>query len=424
MRSGDGRRDGLSRADASNIAIDAPDQANVFLLAGVLRPGGIVRADGSVDVGLLRDVIRVRAATMPRLSQRVVRQGRRLVWEPCVLDPDRQVRMLSPVAGLTGFESLCAELIVTPLPTVLPLWEVLLVPGVTSDAPGVILRIHHALADGLAAVRIVDALFDPVAGRATSGVPPRPAPRPAARPGVIAAAVAGVRRTAAMFRSAVPRTMLLGPLGSRRGLAFAAVDLDGVRHGAEVAGATLNDALLAALAHAIRTVLAAAGEVLPDSLPVSVPVALPHRDGSGNAVGVMLVPLPTGVLGTVERLQRVAALTATSKVEARAQGMLEVMRTRWGAALFARFARHQRLVAGFVTDVPGPVEARTLGGALVERAWPVTTLQGNVRLGVSALSYAGELFCSIHCDAAGPDPTAIRSELLREFRRIGDLGRA
>lgn len=423
MRSRGGRRDGLSRADASNIAIDAPDQANVFLLAGVLRPGGVVRADGSVDVGLLRDVIGARAATMPRLAQRVVRQGRRLVWEPCVLDLHRQVRMLSPVAGLAGFESLCAELIVTPLPTGLPLWEVLLVPGVTPDAPGVILRIHHALADGLAAVRIVDALFDPVSGRATSGVPPHPA-RPSARLGVIAAAVAGVRRTAAMFRSAVPRTILLGPLGRRRGLAFAAVDLDGVRHGAEVAGATLNDALLAALAHAIRTVLAAAGEVLPDSLPVSVPVALPHRDGSGNAVGVMLVPLPMGVLGTVERLQRVAALTATSKVEARAQGMLEVMRTRWGAALFARFARHQRLVAGFVTNVPGPVEARSLGGALVERAWPVTTLQGNVRLGVSALSYAGELFCSIHCDAAGPDPRAIRSELLREFRRIGDLGRS
>lgn len=423
MRPGDGRRDGLSRADASNIAIDAPDQANVFLLAGVLRPGGVVRADGSVDVGLLRDVIGARAATMPRLSQRVLRQGRHLVWEPCVLDLDRQVRMLSPVAGLAGFESLCAELIVTPLPTGLPLWEVLLVPGVTSDAPGVILRIHHALADGLAAVRIVDALFDPVAGKGTPGVPPHPA-RPPARRGVIAAAVAGVRRTAAMFRHAVPRTILLGPLGRRRGLAFAAVDLDGVRRGAEVAGATLNDALLAALAHAIRTVLTEAGEVLPDSLPVSVPVALPHRDGSGNAVGVMLVPLPMGVLETRDRLHRVAALTATGKVEARAQGMLEVMRTRWGAALFARFARHQRLVAGFVTNVPGPVEARSLGGALVERAWPVTTLQGNVRLGVSALSYAGELFCSIHCDVAGPDPRAIRSELRREFRRIIDLGRS
>ncbi|MCA1780627.1 MAG: hypothetical protein LC679_00190 [Intrasporangiaceae bacterium] len=46
------RRDAerLSAADASNVVMDARDQVNAFLLAGVLGPGGFVSEDGGIDV--------------------------------------------------------------------------------------------------------------------------------------------------------------------------------------------------------------------------------------------------------------------------------------------------------------------------------------------------------------------------------------
>ena len=37
----------LTAADASNVMIDAEDQVNVFLMAGLLGRGGFVGADGS-----------------------------------------------------------------------------------------------------------------------------------------------------------------------------------------------------------------------------------------------------------------------------------------------------------------------------------------------------------------------------------------
>lgn len=64
-------RERLSPADASNVEIDAPDQVNAFLMAGVLGPGGAVGADGSVDVVALRARFAARLSRAPRLSQRV-----------------------------------------------------------------------------------------------------------------------------------------------------------------------------------------------------------------------------------------------------------------------------------------------------------------------------------------------------------------
>jgi len=120
----------LSTADAANIAIDAPDQVNAFLMAGVLAPGGAVAPDGSVDLEVLRSALAERVPRAKRLGQRVRRDGRSLVWEPVAPDLAHHVRVVEPVDGLAGLEALCAHLIVTPLPSNRPLWELLVVPGV------------------------------------------------------------------------------------------------------------------------------------------------------------------------------------------------------------------------------------------------------------------------------------------------------
>ena len=83
-----------------------------------------------------------------------------------------------------------------------------------------------------------------------------------------------------------------------------------------------------------------------------------------------------------------------------------------------RLARHQRLIVTFVSNVPGPRHPLALAGARLERLWPVTALQGNVRLGVTAISYDGLLRCAVHCDADALDAAVLASALHDELAKI------
>jgi hypothetical protein len=411
----------LTAADASNVVMDAADQVNAFLIAGVLGPGGFVASDGALDLERLRAAIAERlgqaaALGLGRFSQRVRVEGRILVWETCPPDLTRHVRVVEPVVGRQGLEGLCGALMTMPLPADRPLWELLIVPGVSDDGPGVVLRVHHAVADGVAGVGLVQRLF----GEEPVGEPP-PVQAPAAAPAIpgrrLRSWVNSISRLTAMFRATVPPTVLLGPIGRRRGVAFAEVELGRLAAGARSVGASVNDALLAAVAVAAEAGLQAVGEPVPEVLPASVPVALPDRGRSGNAVGVMLVPLPTGEPDPGVRLGRIAALTRAAKAEARAQGTYELTRTRWGSRLFAWLARRQRFIALFVTNVRGPEQPLFIAGAPLERVWPVAPIQGNVRLGVAACSYRGRLGCAVHVDAG-----ALRAEVVGRAL-AGELGR-
>jgi diacylglycerol O-acyltransferase / wax synthase len=78
--------DRLSAADASNVLMDARDQVNVFLMAGLLGPGGFVSQDGAADISRLRMGIAERLGEgagvgLSRLAERVRADRRGLVWE-------------------------------------------------------------------------------------------------------------------------------------------------------------------------------------------------------------------------------------------------------------------------------------------------------------------------------------------------------
>ncbi|MFD7307217.1 wax ester/triacylglycerol synthase domain-containing protein [Promicromonospora sp. NPDC059942] len=429
----------LTAADAFNFELDARDHVNAFLMAGVLASGGCVGLDGEVDLDTLRRALAERVPAVPRLAQRVRRAGRVLVWEPVRLDLAAHVRQVAAVEGRAGFEALCARLVVTPLPLHRPLWELLVVPGVAPARAGIVLRVHHTMADGVATVRLAQALMDPVASDlaldqvADSADPASDRVTDSAdlvggdveSRGVCGrgrAVVSGVSRTIAFLRRAVPPTVLLGRVGRRRAVAFVDVDLGRLAAGARTAGATVNDALLVAAGAAARSALLARGEEVPDVLPASVPVALPHRGRSGNATGVMLVPMPAHEADLARRLRSVAGLTRAAKDDARSRGTYELTRTRLGTWVFPRLARRQRLIVMFVTNVRGPRRPLALAGARVERIWPVAALGGNVRLGVAAISYDGVLRCAVHCDADALPAAVVARALGDELAEIAALG--
>ena len=407
MRSAAGR---LAAVDEANLVLDHVGQVNVFLIAGVLAPGGFVGPDGRPDMPALRAVLQEGIAELPQLRRVPVAAGRRHRWVEESPDLEQRVRLIDPVDDIPGLERLCGELMGVPLALDRPPWELLVVPGASAGHVGVVLRIHHAIADGTAAVAIAQRLFEHDAPDATlqsSSAAPvtRPPTPPAVRahragPSRALGRIAfGTRRILTTFLGrGIGPTVLLGERSAQRGVAFVDTDLGSLEARVRPLAATVNDALLAAVAAGYVAALTTAGEQLPAELPISVPVALRRRGTSGNQVGVMLVRLPLGEPDPDIRLRLIAERTREEKVRAREQGTLELMRGPWGARIMNRIAHRQHVVAGFVTNVPGPPGRLRLAGAPVDAIWPVSVLAANVRLGVAAVSYAGRLRCGIHFD--------------------------
>ncbi|GHF24334.1 wax ester/triacylglycerol synthase domain-containing protein [Pseudolysinimonas yzui] len=410
-------RQRLDPVDEANLVLDRAGQVNVFLVAGLLGTGGFVGREGDPDMAALRRAVAERIALLPELRTTAVPAGRRHVWVEAVPDLEHHVRLVEAVDGLAGLERRCGELMSRPLGLDRPLWELLIVPGAAAGRVGMILRIHHAIADGMAAVEIVRRLFDgaepspPSAETHTNRVEARPA---------LERLAYGLRRMRLTVSGReVGRTVLLGQRTPHRGVAFVDGDLTALHERLRSRGVTVNDALLASVASGYRAALPVAGEPIPARLPVSVPVALRRRGSSANQVGVMLVRLPLGEPDPDERLRLIAAQTRAEKGPARDQGTLEFMRGPLGARFMNSIARRQHLVGGFVTNVPGLVNPVSLAGAPVVAIWPVAVLAANVRLGVAAVSYAGRLGCGIHFDAENVPGVEFAKGMAAELTRLG-----
>jgi diacylglycerol O-acyltransferase / wax synthase len=409
----------LSRADAANLQLDSGDQVNVVLVAAQLQPGGFVGADGSTDLARLRAVVAQRLrhsdAQVRRLQQRIAGSARNPVWRSCTPDLAWHIRTEDSYPGLAGLAELSGNLMTTPLPGDRPLWEMLVIPGTTQNPAAIIIRLHHCVADGVGAISLIQHLLG------TPLPPSEPTSASAATPRARHHFGLRLARTTALVRTRIGPTPLLGTISQHRSVGFADVDLAHLAEGARRCQGTVNDGLLAAVALGIAEALREAGAPVPSNIQVSVPVALPDRGASGNATGVMVVDLPT-CLGDPEQLvAAIAGQTRAAKHAARAQGTYEFTRSRWATRLFARLIRHQRFISSFVTNVRGPTRPLSIDGATLISAWPVTPIQGNVRLGVAAMSYAGRLNCAVHLDAEVLSAPAVTRALQRGLDQIAAL---
>lgn len=199
-----------------------------------------------------------------------------------------------------------------------------------------------------------------------------------------------------------------------------AADLAALRDLGHAHGGTVNDVLLAAVAGALRTLLATRGEQLVQ-VTITVPVTARRAatsDDLGNQIGIMPLTVPArGDLGA--RIARTAEITRERKSGARgASAALFVpaflLLARTG--LLGWFARHQRAVQTFVTNLRGPEDPLTFSGAAVRAIIPIPSTTGNVTVTFAAASYAGTLHITILSDPTGmADAPALAAALRREL---------
>ena len=217
-----------------------------------------------------------------------------------------------------------------------------------------------------------------------------------------------------------PATSLNRPVGPRRRLDVIAVDLAAIRALGHAHGGTVNDVLLAAVAGALRTLLAARGEQL-SQVTITAPVAARRAASGGelgNQIGIMPVTVPAADhLGA--RISRTAEITRERKSRARgASAALFVpaflLLARSG--MLSWFTNRQRVVQTFVTNLRGPEDPLTFGGATVRAIIPIPSTTGNVTVTFAASSYAGTLRVTVLSDpACTPDAAALAAALRREL---------
>lgn len=316
-----------------------------------------------------------------------------------------------------------------------PLWEAHLIEGLDDGRFATYTKIHHALLDGVAAMRLMERglstdpderdMPPPLSQRAD---PLRPSkedgdggglPNPLHLAGsVVGGGIDAVRgmvgagdtalRTfvrsfsdqAAAFPFKAPPTMLNVPITGARRFAAQSWPIQRLRTVGKGLGGTLNDVVLAMSAGALRRYLTELGELPDDPLIAMVPVSLRTDEdgGEGNAVGVILCNLGTHLDDPVDRFALVHDSSEIGKMQLRGLNQAGVLLL--SAMTFAplslggltRFEALRRPPFNIViSNVPGPRERLYWNGAQLDGVYPASIPTDGQAMNITCTSYADQM---------------------------------
>jgi diacylglycerol O-acyltransferase / wax synthase len=405
----------------------------------------------------LLDLLEVWLDRLPSLRLRVVTVPHRLGHPVWVEDPDLdlsrhvQWRRARPPGGDRELASIVAEVAGIPLNRDRPLWELTVVEGLREGRVAFVVKLHHCLADGAAAVAMLENAFV-IDDRDAFVQPARPEPLPSPRSlyrqavrnggrrlrelpdfvrrtGTGLAAARRVRRqidTSLPLPFSSPRTSLNVSLDAERTFAMTALPLSGLLQAKRLAGVTLNDVFLTVCGGALRRYLARRDELPTSSLVAAVPTATHagERRFRGNHVDNLMLPLGTELGDVATRAQtihqavraarQIRAALGTDLFEYRA-GLTSPHLYPLGIRLWARtrLADHTRPPVNLVaSNVAGPRQPLALADAAVTALYSVGPILEGIGLNITAWSYVDHLYVStLGCPTSLPDPWALIDDL-------------
>ncbi len=338
-----------------------------------------------------------------------------------------------------------------------PLWECWVIEGLAEDRWAVLMKIHHCMADGISATRMVAGLSDDGAdaesfatdiNAAHESKKSWPLPPLTLNPLVwgrtmwdasttvtdlTAQAVKGTASMVSSLVSPAARTSLTGSVTTMRRFHAASVrlaDLDAVCDAFDV---TLNDVALAAITHGYREILLSRGEKpsrtsLRTLVPVSVR-ATADLDTPDNRVSAMLPLLPVDRANPLDQLRIVHRRMITAKASGQKQAgssalgatrVIPFPLTAWTIRALTRLP--QRAVVTVATNVPGPRRPLHVMGRPVVRMFPIPPIALRLRTGIAMLSYGEDLTFGITADYdTAPDLDLLAEGIERAVARLTQL---
>ena len=425
--------------------------------------------DCAPDREYLRRKLSRAVAEIPRLRQRVVPAFGRLApptWEEDpAFDLDYHLRWtgLPRPGDQRALLDLASRLHQQPFDRGRPLWEFVVVEGVSGGRAAMVQRLHHTVTDGVGGLRLAERFLDLERRPAEAdGLPPIPdrlhdasgptfVSRVLGTAGHVGRQVAdtavdltrgatiallhpdrwtGLVLDAGETARSVAR-QVVGTSGARsplwterslgRELVVLRVPFDGVKDAATEHGVTINDLFVTAVSRAAATVHRRAGHPV-DELQMAMPMST--RDDSsaaGNAFSLTRTLMPTDIEDPVEHLLAVHERLTVTRGEKAFQvldqlaGVMNVLPT----STLVAAARHQAETVDFTTsNLRGAPFPLFFGGAQIVENYPVGPLAGTA-FNLTMLSYAGELHLGLLADtAAVHDPGALRDALADAFEEL------
>lgn len=330
-----------------------------------------------------------------------------------------------------------------------PLWECWVVDGLAGNRWAILLKVHHCIADGIAATRLLSrlcddgdlsghaakpqtaggtAVFNPVewigkAWRISTGLP-----------GAAVQAVQGAVGIVTGLLRPAAATSLTGPVTSMRRYAAGEVSMDDVDTVCREFGVTVNDVALAAITDSFRSTLIRRGEKPSrDALRTLVPVSVRTADAddlTDNRVSVMLPYLPVDKADPLQQLRAVHSRLSRAKASGQreagnilvsAANAIPFPLTAWTVRALTRLP--QRGVVTVATNVPGPRNRLRVMGCDIVRLLPIPSLALQLRTGVAIMSYADRLVFGVIGDYdAAPDVSELARGIERAVARLVDIG--
>jgi diacylglycerol O-acyltransferase / wax synthase len=418
--------------------------------------------DQAPDRVRVRDLVDRGTRLVPRMRQRVRSNPLSIAPPRWEVDPnfdldfhlrfvraggDRSVRSVLDLAepiAMQGFDR------------ARPLWEITVAEGLEGDQAALILKVHHAITDGVGAVQIALVMFE--LERATGELDDMPGAPEAAVLGQVgrfwdaidherrrnlgiamrsAGTVVGGLRSAlgdpagtveragataaSVARMVAPATAPLSPLMTGRSLSVhfdtMSVGLPEAKAAAKRVGGTLNDAFVAATAGGFRRYHEAMGADA-DHLRMTMPINVRTEETSdlaGNQFVPARFPIPLDIDDAAERIQAIHDLVAVQRAEpamALVEPLARVLNrlpTSMSTGIFGSMLKGVDLVTSNVPGAPIPIY---IAGGQIEGLFafgPMTGAAANLTL----LSYRDDLHIGINLDPAAVTEPATFVECYR-----------
>lgn len=345
-----------------------------------------------------------------------------------------------------------------------PLWRAVVVEGLAERQSAIVLKLHHAITDGVGGMQLQLELLD-----LEPNAPERPMPEPPeihvmSQPERIVDAFQHARRrqmgiakrsaasvtsgaakalsdpvqavgstadlAASIGRVLRPATHPLSPLMTGRSLSVhfdtMTVPLDRAKKAAKRAGGKLNDAFVTGIARGLRHYHLRHG-VDCDELRMAIPINLRNGDTThvaGNAFVPARIEIPIDVEDPIEHMRRIHDLVLDARTEPANElvdplsNVLNRLPTSAVTALFGSMVKSVDFTASNVPGAPVPVY---LAGARMVSQFPFGPMAG-AALNVTLLSYQNDLNIGVSSDpSAVPDPEVLRNSLSAGFDELLEL---
>lgn len=353
-----------------------------------------------------------------------------------------------------------------PLDRSRPLWDHHLIEGLEGGRYATFTRIHHALIDGKAGMKLAQVITspdpkarnlppywavslaeEPEAAPTEPGAEPHPSwlerQSTALRDGV--EAVAELRKAFGRLIESyrhptddglvplykAPDCILNGKITPRRELAVVQLDLPRIKRLGKEHGATVNEVVLAICSGALRRYLLERDALPEKALIASMMIAVPRPKGAsgGNAIVPAMVSLATHLEDPLQRFEAIRGSSQHAKELVHDLQPSPTALTIYMGLAGVPFALAQALGRPetahvhnlVISNVPGLREKRYVNGALIEADYPMSLLVPGEAMNITVISRVDMLDVAVLvCPTLAPDPHRVGeaiAESLDELER-------